>query len=214
MAETFSSKIVDFISAKTPAASGPSEEQQWWAYACAAAETARAGELPPAIQVYGPVLDPDEIAFFHSTAGYARMYGGDGTYSKTGFLALGRPALVAGTLAASAYVNHRRKVAARRDAMVQWREHQHVSVIGTSHRLMVNTPQNGWMSFWYGGVSEYYPDPATWSLTLGFDGQTPPLRLVGPPIPAAGLIVAIALTGERFVDDPRLAPLLTAGSGV
>ena len=91
----------------------------------------------------GPVLRRGERAFFQGGANYRRMYGGDGTYTTTGLLALGNPAFMLGAFAASGIINHRRKARARRDAAVQWRDYQRAGIIATSQRLMVHRPRLG-----------------------------------------------------------------------
>lgn len=86
-----------------------------------------------------------------------------------------------GAFAASGYINHRRKAAARRDAQQRWRDSQRVGLIATSQRLLVNVAGHGWLSFDYGAVTEYYPDLGQRALTLGFGQETSPMRLSGPP---------------------------------
>ena len=111
------------------------------------------------------------------------------------------------TLAASAIGNSARKRAAQRNAQVTWREHQHVSVIVTNHRFLCHTRVRGWLSFYFSGVSEFYPDLHGWNVTLVFENGDP-LQLSGPSTPALSLWSAIGILGPRWADDPRLAPLL------
>ena len=59
------------------------------------------GSRRPVVQVYGPVLRRQEVAFFSATANYARLYGGDGSYTTTGLLVLGSPGFMIGAFAAS-----------------------------------------------------------------------------------------------------------------
>ena len=125
---------------------------------------------------------------------YSRQYGGDGCYQKADLLIVGRPAVMAAGFAISAAVNHRRKVAARREAQVRWRDHQHVQVIATTDRLLCSTDK-GWLSAWYGNVTEFYPDLQSWSVTLGFEPGVAPLRLSGPPAPMICLWAATCLLG-------------------
>lgn len=158
------------------------------------------------MEVYGPVLDDDELGLLEAAATYSRLYGGDGRYSKSDLLVLGRPAVMVGAFAVSAALNHRRKLAARREAEVRWRDQQQVHVIVTTHRLLCNTDL-GWGSYWYGSASEFYPDLDAWALTLGFD-KCAPLRLAGPAAPALCLWTATAVLGDRWISDPRLARLL------
>lgn len=184
------------------------EWQSWWSHARAAARLLARGIEPPAVDVFGPVLDQDEEAVLSAEMHYSRQYGGDGRYQKTDLMVVGRPAVMAAGFALSAAVNHRRKMAARRDAQVQWRDHQRVQVIATTHRLLCNTDR-GWLSAWYGDVTEFYPDLQSWSLTLGFEPGMAPLRLSGPPAPMLGLWAAACLLGERWINDPRLSALLS-----
>lgn len=190
------------------AANERSERQQWWDYARGAAAGLLEGKAPPPVQVYGPVLNRGETAFFSATANYARLWGGDGTYTNTGLLALGSPAFMVGAFAASGYINHRRKAAARRDAQVRWREQQRVGLIATSHRLLVNTAERGWLTFTYSAVTEYYPDVQNGALTLGFGEQCVPLLLSGPPVVPACVLVSAAVAPDTWDQDPRMAPLL------
>ena len=169
--------------------------------------TDRAGNRPPAVDVFGPVLDQNEEAVLSADMTYSRQYGGDGRYQKADLLVVGRPAVMAAGFALSAAVNHRRKVAARREAQVRWRDHQHVQVIATTDRLLCSTAK-GWLSAWYGNITEFYPDLQSWSLTIGFEPGVAPLRLSGPPAPMICLWAATCLLGERWANDPRLRPLL------
>jgi hypothetical protein len=155
------------------------------------------------------VLRSQETAYFSATASYARLYGGDGSYSTTGLLALGSPAFMLGAFAASGYINHRRKAAARRDAQQRWRDSQRVGLIGTSRRLLVSTAERGWLSFDYGAITEFYPDVQSCALTLGFGTRCSPLLLSGPPVLAACLLVSAAVAPDSWPHDPRLAPLLS-----
>ena len=163
-----------------PSIAAGDEWARWWAYARTCARHLAAGINAPGVDVYGPVLDADEDALLSAELSYSRLYGGDGRYQKSDFFVVGRPAVMAGALALSAAINHRRKVTARREAQLRWRDQQNVQVIATTLRLLCNT-DTGWISAWYGSVTEFYPDLQSWSLTLGFDPGIAPLRLSGPP---------------------------------
>lgn len=165
------------------------------------------GIAPPVIDIYGPVLDDDENGLLETEMTYSRLYGGDGRYRRSDVIVLGRPAVMAGALAASAVVNHRRKVAARREAEVCWRDAQPARVWATTHRLVADTTF-GLVSFYYESASEFYPDLDNWNLTLGFDESCPPLRLSGPAAPAICLWAATAILGDRWLRDPRMARLV------
>ena len=98
-------------------------------------------------------------------------------------------------------------MAARREAELRWRDDQHVQVIATTDRLLCSTAK-GWLSAWYGNITEFYPDLQSWSLTIGFEPGIAPLRLSGPPAPMICLWAATCLLGDRWANDPRLRPLL------
>jgi hypothetical protein len=194
--------------AANPSLSGRDDVwRRWWSYACASARRYARGAEPPEIEIWGPVLDDDEAVVLSADMVCSRLFGGDGRYDTTAWIALGRPALVAGSVVASAAVNHHRKVAARRDAVPRWREARTTHVVATSLRVMCSTPM-GWDSFAYDSVTHFHPDLDRWSLTMGFGPDQPPLRLAGPPAPALCLWAATAVLGDRWVDDPRLAALL------
>lgn len=134
-------RLVETISGVTgPGVARTQGEAEAWAqYARNAAAALRARAALPEVNVVGmgPVLHQGERAFFQGGANYARLYGGDGTYAGSSLIALGSPAFMLGAFAARGIINHRRKVRARRDAVVQWRDHQRAGIIATSHRLMV-----------------------------------------------------------------------------
>ena len=104
-------------------------------------------------------------------------------------------------------MNHRRKIAARRDGVPRWRDEHPVHVWVTTHRLICGG-DDGLESLWYNAITQFYPDLQRWSLTLGFNSEYPPVRLVGPAAPMLCLWTATATLGRRWAHDPRLAPLL------
>lgn len=183
------------------------EWSRWWQYSRSCARTLRAGQLPPTVEVYGPVLEPGEAALLTAEVGYRRCCGSDARYSPLPMVVAGRPAVMFGALAVQGVINHRRKVAAERNAAVQWRFHQTANVIVTTDRLLCSTVPHGQVSFWYGACSEFYPDLQNWTLTLGFD-STYPVRLSGPTTPALSLWSAYGVLGDAWSQDPRLAALL------
>ena len=95
--------------APVPAAGGPEHQQNrhasaavaenewhwWWNHARATARLLARGIDPPAIDVFGPVLDQDEEAVLSADMHYSRQYGGDGRYQKADLLVVGRPAVMA-----------------------------------------------------------------------------------------------------------------------
>lgn len=182
------------------------EASSWWAYACGTARSLRAGDPPAAVSIYGPLLNSGEDGRFSTNMCYSRWYGGDATYTRSNIFAFGSVPFMIGAFGVNELMNQSRKAAAERDAAVQWRETQMASVVVTSQRLLCGTVQ-GWLSFWFSAVTEFFPDLDNWTVTLGFEGQTSPLRLSGPPAPAVALWTAHALLGERWQDDPRLERL-------
>lgn len=183
------------------------QSNHWWHYACLAANELRHGTQPPQLAIHGLVLRSDEYGVLQADAGYSRLYGGTGRYTTGSTFAVGNPAFVLGALATQAMVNQSRRAAAARDAAVQWREQQRVSVLVTNQRLLCNTATRGWLSFWFGGVTELYPDLQSWSLTLAF-GEGDPLRLEGPATPGLSLWASYFILGDQWTTDPRLRPLL------
>ncbi|MDQ1247900.1 MAG: hypothetical protein QG597_2272 [Actinomycetota bacterium] len=179
----------------------------WWERARRTAQQLSAGIAPPTIEVWGPVLEPDEKAVLTAEVNYARLYGGDGRYEPTSTFLFGRPALMMGSLAVTAAVNHRRKAVARRDAIPCWRDVQHASIIVTTQRLLAATDA-GWESAWWAAVTEMQPDLASWSLMLGFGAHYSPIRLVGPAVPALSVWAAAGVLGRQWSADPRLLALL------
>ena len=182
--------------------------EQWWHYSRGCAAALRAGRPPTTVDVYGPVLEPGEQALLSTEISYSRYCGTDARYSPLALIVAGRPAVMFGALAVQGVVNHRRKVAAERKAAEQWRFHQTCAVITTTDRLICSTAPHGQVSFWFGACTEFYPDLQRWTLTLGFD-STYPVRLSGPAAPALSLWSAYGVLGDAWVDDPRLARLLT-----
>ena len=79
------------------------------------------------------------------------------------------------TAAVNAALNHRRKKVAARAAVPQWRDFCQAPVIVTSHRVLCDSGR-GWDSFWFGSITEFYPDLQNWSVTCGFEDAPPLLR--------------------------------------
>jgi hypothetical protein len=182
------------------------EHQEWWDYARGCARSLLQGQVPPIIQVHGPVLQRDEAALLTADVGYSRQCGGDGSYQPVPFLLAGRMPVMAGALAVSGWINHRRKVAAEREAAVRWRLQQTVNVIVTTDRLLCGTDQ-GSVNCWYEDCTGFYPDLQQWTLTLGFD-EMYPVRFNGVAVPALALWAGYGVLGDAWANDPRLASLL------
>ncbi|MCB0939186.1 MAG: hypothetical protein KDB72_02985 [Mycobacterium sp.] len=189
------------------AATARDEWAWWWEHARTVAHQISHGIAPPTVAVWGPVMEPDEVAVMTAEVTYARFYGGDGHYERTATYLLGRPALMIGALAATTAINHRRRAVARRDAVPTWRDVQHAPVIVTTKRVLTATDA-GWESAWWNTICEFQPDLPSWTLTLGFGSGYSPMRLAGPAAPALSVWAAAGVLGHQWSADPRLAPLL------
>jgi hypothetical protein len=175
-------------------------EREEWQLGVNWARWLLAGNAPQALTMYGLVLDPGEQAYIQTNAQYARLYGGNGR----------KPGLVLGMMAATAAVNAGRKAAAKRDSQQMWRDAQELPVVATNHRLLCHLPAKGWMSFYYTAVQEFYPDPANWTITFGFQNAVP-LRLTGLSTPTLSVLTAWSILGNgRWHGEPGIAPLIQA----
>lgn len=179
----------------------------WWRYAQGCANALMGGLEPPTVTVFGPVLDDDELARVCTTAGISRLVSGDGSYQPSSLLLFGTPGLTLGMLAAQGLVNHRRRQQARREQVPAWRLHRLGTVIVTDQRIMCSGIDGTLLSFWFGAVTEFYPDLASRTVVLAFTDQCQPLRLEGAAAPAIALWIAVGLYGDRWVDDQLLYPL-------
>lgn len=183
------------------------QQEWWWRYAVDCARAVRRGIPVAPIAVHGIVLRADETPIAQGAVQYARYYGGDGTYNRSSTFALGHPAFVLGAVAATAIGNSARRIAAERNAVITWREHQQSPFLITTHRVLCQTMARGWLSFWFSAATEFHPDLDNWSVVLAFDG-TSPLQLSGPAAPALALWCGRGILGDRWQEDPRLHRLL------
>ncbi|TDD28998.1 hypothetical protein E1218_05330 [Kribbella turkmenica] len=188
-------------------------EREEWQLGIDWARWLLAGNSPQPLTMYGLVLEPGEIAYVNTPAHYARLYGGSGRYTHNSGVFIGKPGLVLGMMAANAAVNASRKAAAKRDMQLMWRDLQEVPTVATNHRLLCMLPQRGWLSFYYSAVQEFYPDPANWTITFGFQNAEP-LRLAGLAVPTLSVLTAWCVLGnDRWQGEPGIAPLLQAATG-
>jgi hypothetical protein len=179
----------------------------WWEYACENARWLRAGNPPPVVDVWGPVLNPGEQGRMPvAKLAYSRLYGGDGRYTRNSLFVFGSTDFVLGAWGINALVNAQRKAAAQKRAAVQWRDQQVAPVVVTSAQVMCSTKALGWLNFPFSRIVEFVPELDNWSVTLAF-AKTSPMRLTGPPAPAVALWIAHGLYGDRWMDDQRLASL-------
>lgn len=182
----------------------------WWEYARGCAEALRAGTPAPSIAVYGPILNPDEQARLCTTAISSRLVAGDGSYQRSSTFVMGTPLLMAGMLAAQGVTNSRRRKQAQRDEVPQWREQHQCTVIVTDDRLMCSRSDGTFNDFWFGYVTEFYPDLAARTVTFAYGDRCVPLKLTGPATVAIALWSARALYGPAWINDIRLHSLLSA----
>ncbi len=170
------------------------------------------GNAPQQLTLYGIVLEQGENAYLQTSAHYARLYGGSGRYTQSGGFFFGKPGMVLGMMAANAAVNAGRKSAAKRDMQLMWRDLQEVQLIATNYRLMTHLPQRGWMSFYYSAVQEFYPDPANWQITFGFQNAEP-LQLGGLAVPTLSVLTAWSVLGaDRWQSEPGIQALVQAAA--
>jgi len=186
----------------------------WWEYARGCAVALTSGVPAPSIAVYGPILNDDEHARLCTTAISSRLVAGDGSYQRSSTFVMGSPLLMAGMLAAQGVANSRRRKQAQRDEVPQWREQRPCTVIVTDERLMCSRSDGTFIDFWFGYVTEFYPDLHSRTVTFAYGERCVPLQLAGPATVAVALWSAQALHGRAWVNDIRLHPLLSGEAGV
>lgn len=153
-------------------------------------------------------LDPGEVGYGESVAGYARFYGMDVTYRQNSSLWFGSAAFVAAGLTADAIGNASARNRAQRMAASQWRDHAHVRTMLTNRRLLCDY-QNQWLNFWHEGIIEFAFDAPSWSLVLRYQSGSP-LMLHGPAVPWFAIAVAHIVYGPHGMRLPGFAPLAQA----
>lgn len=165
-----------------------------------------AGGQPATLQSHTVMTAPGERILWQMQAEYRRFYGQDVTYGQGGFFAFGPPLFTIGMLAGSAVVNRSARKNAEALAAAQWREFQYSPVLVTDRRLVIHA--NGqWFSFYYGAITAVYPEADQFTLVLDFEG-TEPLRLEGPDVPTASVLVLHHTQGPHAVAaHPSLANL-------
>lgn len=189
------------------AGSAADQSAQAWRSAREYAQWLRSGGEQPRLGITGVLLQQGEVAHFESVADYARFYGGSGQYTRDGGFFLGSPAAVLGFVAVTAAVNTSRRNRAIADAQPTWRELQPTPIIATNLRILCAVGSQGWLSFWFNGLSELYPDPTNWSLTMVYP-EVEPLRLTGLAVPYLSVHVTRSVMPDSWQDHPGLAPLL------
>jgi hypothetical protein len=181
----------------------------WSDYAHRCADALVAGVEPPAVAVYGPILDDGEQARLCTTAGISRLLAGDGSYEHLSPMLFGSPGFTLGMIAAHGMVNRRRRRQAERDEIPGWRSHRVGSVVVTDRRIMCSALDGTLLDFWFSDVTEFYPDLASRTVVFAFGEDCAPLRIDGPAAAAVALWAGVGLYGYRWAHDVRLQPLLT-----
>lgn len=181
-----------------------------WNNARMTASSLTRGERLTKIDLSWLVLQDGEEAYVDTAATYSRYYGGDGTYMHVNGLFLGSASFVTAGLATTVLANKMQRDAARADAIQRWRELQSVRLIVTNYRILCYA--NGrWLSFYYGGVVAFYPEPLAWSLVLEFS-DTEPLRLMGHAAPTVCAFAVWALSGPHGLrGHPAMSCLFAEG---
>ena len=180
----------------------------WWDYAQHCAAALVADIEPPAVAVYGPILEDGEQARLCTTAGVSRLLAGDGTYEHGSLMLFGSPGFTLGMLAAQGLVNRHRRRQAERDEIPTWRSYRVGTVVITDRRIMCSTSDGTLLDFWFGDVTEFYPDLASRTVVFAFGEDCAPLRIDGAAAPAVALWAGVGLYGYRWTHDVRLQPLM------
>lgn len=188
------------------------EERESLRYAQSVRDGYLRGEHPPALPVTDVLPVGDERLLLRGSCQYQRYYGQDVQYRTSNPVALGRPSFVAAVMVTSAVTNASARSSAQARARSQWREHQVAETIVSDYRIWCRSATRGWISFNFGGVTAFYPDPVNQTLVMEF-ADTSPLFLRGPIIPAACMIaIRHRLGDDGLRQHPAIAPLLAANS--
>lgn len=81
---------------RVPAPAAHDPWQWWWTHAGESAKAFLAGHNPPNIAIFGPVLSDHEQGLLEADVTLSYLYGGDGTYSRSDYFVVGRPAVMVG----------------------------------------------------------------------------------------------------------------------
>ncbi|MBD7995044.1 hypothetical protein H9639_07020 [Arthrobacter sp. Sa2CUA1] len=164
------------------------------------------GHLPPAMQVWGVVLEPGENLHLQITADYARFYGSPGTYVHTSGFFWGQPAFVLAGVGVTALANNSRRRAAEAASRQHWRDARRTAMFLTDRRILCQV-DGRWLSFHYSHVAACYPEPENNSVVLEFH-QGDPLLIGGPEAPLAAAYIVWALYGANgLTSHPALGSL-------
>ncbi len=180
--------------------------QQLWESAADFRQRLLRHEVPPTLQQWDVIPYAGEVFFHDGPMTYARYYGRDVAYSQGSTLAVGSPAFVLATLAASAIGNAASRSSASAQAREQWREWQTTRVLVSNFRLAVLVAGR-WLSFDYGAMTAIYPEVRSNTLVCQF-AEAEPLMLQGPHCVFATVMAVFATHGEMgLANHPELRAL-------
>lgn len=173
-------------------------EQGWWNHAVELRAALLRHHTPAQIDTWDVIPQHGEIFFYDIPVNYARYYGMDVSYSRSGGFFFGSPLFVVAGLAATAVSNSVAKRNAMAAAREQWRERQSARMLVTNQRLAIQVGGR-WLNFPYHAMTAVYPAPASWSLVCQFP-DTQPLMISGLGTPAATMIVLLMTHGETALE--------------
>lgn len=164
-------------------------------------------EVLPSIKVWEINPVQDEVFIADQTVSYSRHYGAEVQYSQSTVAAGTGPFLLL-TLLASGVANASARKRAAMLAASQWRDFQNVRCLISTHRILCNVADVGWLSFWYSGINVFYPNPEQHELTLEFGDGVAALKLQGPHINVASVLTIASTQGvEGLQRHPEIAKL-------
>jgi len=149
---------------------------------------------PRTYSTWDVVLHQDELLYIDTQLHYSRYFGTDASYLHTSTVAVGRASFVIGSAIGNAVGNARARNAAIAAAQPMWREPQYTRTLVTSQRILCRTV-NGWLSFYWGGVTACHADPAAWTVAFEFN-DSESLKLHGPDAPSLCVLAIAAIYGH------------------
>jgi hypothetical protein len=179
---------------------------QAWQDSRRLASDLKAGNPLQVLKVWGIVLNDGEEVHLDVPAHYGRFYAGDGSYTQVNGFFWGSAGFMLAGYAVTAIGNRRARKQAMHEAMQRWRDVQPTRVLATNQRLICNV-FGRWTSFYYSGVTEFYPEPDAYRMVMAF-GDTSPLMISGPFTPLLAVLSTTYIYGRPALDDhPAFAAL-------
>ena len=183
-------------------------QRHWWIVAGTTRESIASDGMKLIEPPRELIALPDEKFYLNGTMGYSRWYGTDAVMHLPGTIISSNPWLMIGGAIGAAAGRRRARAQAAAISQAQWREWQGAPVVVTNRRILCFVAQHGWLSFYYGGVTSFYPDVENWTFVIDYD-DTPALRLQGYLAPAAAVAVSNHLRGtDATLADPDLAKIM------